>query len=104
MLWTQQDRFGNDIYLTHERWQHITDLDNHPELSLYAEYVQDTIRHGRRRQDTYDPQSYRYYAEFPDLPDDNTHIVVCVRFRWATAPDETVHVEKFVTTAYMQFF
>jgi len=24
-LWTQRDRFGNDIYVTRERWAHIID-------------------------------------------------------------------------------
>ena len=24
-LWTQYDRFGNNIYLTRERWAHIID-------------------------------------------------------------------------------
>ena len=103
-MWTQRDRFGNDIYLTHERWQHIVDADNHPELSPHFDQVRETIRRGRRRQDPYDPQGYKYYAAFPDLPDDNSHVVVCVRFRWASEPDGTVHVEKFVTTAYMQSF
>lgn len=27
--WTVQDRYGNDIYLTEERWQHI--LESRPE-------------------------------------------------------------------------
>ena len=58
----------------------------------------------RRRQDPYDPQSYLYYRPFPDLPDDNTHVVVAVKFRWATDPDGTVHEEKFVKTAYFQTF
>ena len=98
-IWTQRDRFGNDIYLTHERWQHIVDPDNHPELSPYLEQVRETIRRGRRRQDPYDPQSYKYYAAFSDLPDANSHVVVCVRFRWATEADGTVHTEKLVTTA-----
>jgi len=39
-----------------------------------------------------------------DLPDYNTHIVVCVRFCWITEPDGTVREEKFVTTAYIQSF
>jgi hypothetical protein len=103
-MWTQRDRFGNDIYLTHERWRHIIDPDNHPEVESYFDYVRETIRLSRRRQDPYDPHSYKYYRAFPDLPDDNTHIVVCVRFRWVTEPDGTVHEEKFVTTAYMQSF
>ena len=73
-MWTQRDRFGNDIYPTHERWQHIIDPDNHPELSPHLDHVRETIRHGRRRQDPYDPQSFKYYAAFPGLPDDNTHV------------------------------
>jgi hypothetical protein len=103
-LWTQRDRFGNDIYLTYERWQHIVDLDNHPELEPYFDYLRETIRRGRRHQDPYDPQSYKYYALFSDLPDDNTHIVVCVRFQWITEPDGSIQEEKFVTTAYAQSF
>jgi len=51
-LWTQRDRFGNDIYLTIERWQHITRSDNHPELTPHLELVRETIRLGRRRQES----------------------------------------------------
>lgn len=29
-LWIQRDRFGNDIYMTRERWEHIIASDNHP--------------------------------------------------------------------------
>jgi len=103
-LWTQRDRFGNEIYLTRERWAHITDPDNHPEVAPFFDYVAETIRLGRRRQDPYDLNGYQYYRAFPDLPDDNTHLVVCVRFRWRTDPDGTVWEEKFVTTAYFQSF
>jgi hypothetical protein len=103
-LWSQQDRFGNEIYLTSERWDHIIDADNHPEVAPYFDYLAETIRRGRRRQDPYDPKSYRYYLHFPDLPDGNNHLVVYVRFRWRSLPDETLREEKFVTTAYFQFF
>jgi len=103
-LWTQRDRFGNDIYLTYERWQHIIDTDNHPELEPFFDNVRETIRQGRRRQDPYDPQGYKYHQAFPDLPDNNTHVVVCVRFRWANEPDGNVRSEKFVTTAFFQSF
>jgi len=102
--WTQRDRFGNDIYLTHERWEHITSADNHPEVTPFSNLLVDTIRFGRRRQDRYDQNSYRYYRSFHDLPDDNTHLVVCVRFRWPVNLDGTVREEKFVTTAYFQSF
>ncbi|MGQ9627496.1 MAG: hypothetical protein ACUVV0_11400 [Anaerolineae bacterium] len=103
-IWTQRDRFGNNIYLTYERCAHIIDPDNHPEIEPYLEYVRETIRRGRRRQDPYDPHSYLYFHPFPDLPDDNTYVVVAARFRWATDPDGTVHEEKFITTAYFQIF
>jgi hypothetical protein len=103
-LWTQRDRFGNDIYLTHERWAHITDPDNHPEVEPYFDCLRETIRLGRRRQDFYDQNGYQYYRAFPNLPDDNTHLVVCARFRWPMTPDGMVREEKFVTTAYFQTF
>lgn len=102
--WTARDQYGNDIYLTKERWQHIIGPDNHPDVEPYFEYVAETIKHGRRRQDKYDPNGYQYYRPFPDLPDHNTHLVVCVRFRWATEPNGAVREEKFVTTAYFQVF
>lgn len=81
-LWTQSDRFGNEIYLIHERWAHIVDPDNHPEVAPFFDAVRETIRLGRRRQDPYDPKGYQYYHAFAALPDDNTHLVVCVCFRW----------------------
>ena len=31
--WTILDTYGNHIYLTHERWKHITEPFNHPEMS-----------------------------------------------------------------------
>lgn len=33
--WTVRDRYGNDIYLTHERWKHIIEPINHPDMSDY---------------------------------------------------------------------
>ncbi len=103
-LWIQRDRFGNGIYLTRERWEHITEPDNHFEVAPYFDYVKETIRLGRRRQDAFDPNGYQYYRSFQNLPDHNTHLVVCVRFRWHTEPNGVVHEEKFVTTAYFQSF
>ena len=103
-LWVQRERFGNEIYLTRERWQHIINPDNHPEVEPYLDSLRETIRLGWRKQDAHVPNSYRYYRAFPNLPDDNTHLVVCVRFRWHTELDGTVRAEKFVTTAYFQAF
>ncbi len=102
-LWTQNDRFGNEIYLTHERLAHIIDPDNHPEVEQFADYIRETIRLGRRRQDPYNPNGYQYHRFFPDLLDDNTHLVVCVRFRWIVQADGEIREEKFVTTAYFKY-
>jgi hypothetical protein len=30
--WTVQDKYGNSIYLTQERWEHIIEPINHPEM------------------------------------------------------------------------
>ena len=102
--WTVLDRYGNEIYLTWERWEHIIEPDNHPEVERYFDYIAETIRLGRRQQDASDPSSYRYNRPYPDLPGYNSHLVVCARFRWQTDADGTVREEKFVTTAYFQFF
>jgi len=101
-LWTVRDRFGNDIYLTLERWAHI--VEQHPEVQPFFDLVAETIRLGRRRQDPYEPNGYEHYRAFSNLPDDNTHVVACVRFRWPTDAEGTVREEKFVTTAYFQCF
>jgi len=31
--WIVDDRYGNKVYLTHERWEHIIDALNHPEMA-----------------------------------------------------------------------
>ena len=41
--WTVYDRFGNAIYLTEERWEHITEPINHPEMAEYEEELKETI-------------------------------------------------------------
>jgi hypothetical protein len=72
--WTVRDRYNNEVYLTHERWGHITDPINHPEMVAYEEHLQDTIRLGQRRQDPLQPQKYRYVKAFDDLAAENTHL------------------------------
>ena len=64
----------------------------------------ETIRLGRRKQDPVIPNAYKYYQKFDDLPEGMNHLVVVVVFRWVTDPDGVVHEEKFVVTAYFQFF
>jgi hypothetical protein len=82
------DRWGNRITLTDERWQHIVEW--HPELEDFQEEVSDTIRKGRRKQDSMDQQKYKYIYPVKGLPFNLTHIVVIVR----------IAARKFVLTAY----
>jgi hypothetical protein len=70
--WTVRDRQGNSIYLTDERWAHI--LEGHPEMALHEESLRTAVRSGARRQDSLNPQKYRYGQAFGGLPEDNTHI------------------------------
>jgi hypothetical protein len=44
--WTVNDRFGNNIYLTQERWEHIIESINHPEMEDYEEELKETIQKG----------------------------------------------------------
>ena len=78
--WTLQDRYNNPIYLTEERWQHIINAFNHPEISDYEHYLKITIQQGRRRQEPLNPRKYRYIHPFDDLPDDVNHLVAIVLF------------------------
>ena len=42
--WKIHDRYGNEIYLTHERWQHITAPINHPDMVNCEEHLKATIQ------------------------------------------------------------
>ena len=91
------DRWGNEIYLTDERWQHI--LETHEEMGNSHEHLLETVRTGQRRQDAFDPMKYKYSKKFPDLPDDFTHVIVVVKFsRQMTIRREAPN--NFILTAY----
>lgn len=47
--WIVQDREGNPIYMSEERWHHITEPDNHPEVAEFEEVLKTTLQKGRRR-------------------------------------------------------
>jgi hypothetical protein len=53
--WAVRDRYGHEIYLTDERWQHIIASVNHPEMAMCEEHLQETIRSGVRKQDAPKP-------------------------------------------------
>ncbi len=100
--WTVQDRYGNEIYLTHERWDHIVNPVNHPEMAECKEHLNTTIRSGMRRQDPLNPQKYRYMKAFDDLAEDNTHIVAIVLFRFGTEHSGKPVPNNYIVTAYQK--
>lgn len=88
-----QDRYGNAIYMTDERWEHI--LENHSELEEFRGEVLSTVRTGTRTQDPFDLETFYYRKKFVALHEDFDTIEVVVYFRWQfNAPNN------FVMTAY----
>lgn len=100
--WVVRDRYGNDIYMTHERWQHIVEPVNHPEMSAYEEPLKETIQSGGRRQDSLNPQKYRYRKAWDALAEDNTHIIAIVLFRFSEGPGGEPVANNYVVTAYQK--
>lgn len=102
LLWTANDRYGNEIYLTHERWQHIIEPTNHPDMADYMAELREVIRRGTRRQELLNPQKYRYLCPFDGLSDDNTHIVAVVLFRFREDSHGRPTPNNYIVTAYQQ--
>ena len=73
-----RDRYGNQIYLSSERWEHA--VEQRPWLAGHREDVLQALRHGRRRQDPLDSRKYKYYWPCNDLLPEYSHLVVVVRF------------------------
>lgn len=100
--WIVRDRVGNEIYLTQERWEHIIEPINHPEMTFYEEHLQDTIRIGKRKLDSLNPQKYRYSQAFDDLAENNTHIVAIVLFRFSESEAAQPIRNNYIVTAYQK--
>ena len=100
--WIVHDRGGREIYLTHERWEHIINPHNHPEMSAYEEQLKETIRSGARQQDSLNPLKYRYMKAFDGLAENNTHIVAIVLFRFSTDENGTLLPNNYIVTAYQK--
>jgi hypothetical protein len=100
--WTVHDVYGNDIYLTHERWEHITEPINHPEMAAYEEHLKETIRRGKRKQDPLNPRKYRYSEAFGDLAEDNTHVIAIVLFRFSEGEAGEPVSNNYIVTAYQK--
>lgn len=100
--WTVYDREENAVYLPEERWSHIVDLANHPEMIDYEEHIQTTIRKGRRRQEPLNPRKYRYVHPFDDLPNGMTHIVAIVLFGFDIDEQGATVANNFIATTFLK--
>lgn len=100
--WSVRDQYGNEIYLTDERWEHIIDPLDHPEMAEYEEELQVTLQTGKRKQDAINPQKYRYSLPFDDLVEDNTHLVTMVLCRFGEDADSKAIPNNYVVTAYLK--
>jgi hypothetical protein len=89
--WTVYDHFGNSVYLTDERWQHIIDPINHPEMVGFEDELKVTIQQGNRKQDSLN-----------NLPKDNTHIVAIVLFRLRENETGELVSNNYIVTAYQK--
>ncbi|MEZ4733390.1 MAG: hypothetical protein R3E79_40355 [Caldilineaceae bacterium] len=99
--WIVHDRYGNEIYLTRERWQYI--LRYHPQLDGLHDELLDTLRKGRRQQQPDDPVRYKYYHYSAHLPPEYNTIVVVVKFTTQLQTDGTLVVNNFVITAWATY-
>lgn len=100
--WTVRDRFGNEIYITNERWEHITNSINHPEMADFEEELMETIKRGARRQDPLNPRKYRYVGAFNNLAQDNTHIISIVLFGFYVDDSGQPIPNNYIVTAYQK--
>jgi len=100
--WAVQDRYGNEIYLSEERWKHIIAPTNHPEMAEFEEHLKRTIKFGKRRQEPLNPRKFRYYMAFDDLCEDNTHIVAIVLFRFTVDDAGQTQPNNYVVTAFQK--
>jgi len=96
--WIVHDRYGNEIYMTEERWKHSLEHEDMEEYLL--EHVLLTLKTGRRKQEALNPSKYRYSKAFNDLPADNEYIVVVVKFGTLFDSMGQLQPNNFVLTAY----
>lgn len=100
--WVTRDRNGNAVYLSEERWYHIIDPENHPDMFDREDELRQTVQQGRRRQDTINPHKYSYTMAFNGLDEDNTHIVAIVLFRFRENEDGRPVPNNYIVTAYQK--
>ncbi|NJL29448.1 MAG: hypothetical protein HC897_16960 [Thermoanaerobaculia bacterium] len=98
--WRIHDRYGNAIYLTDERWEHI--VAHHPEMGGCEALLEETLRSAPRKQDSLNPRKYRYVKAFENLALDNTHLVAIVLFRFRDNGTDLPIPNNYVVTAFLK--
>lgn len=98
--WIVHDRYDQPIYLTDERWEHI--VAHHPEMVGCEERLKEALRSGQRKQDSLNPQKYRYSKAFEGLFGDNTHLVAIVLFRFREDETGRPLPNNYVVTAFQK--
>jgi hypothetical protein len=68
----------------------------------YEPELQETIRSGRRKQDSLNPHKYRYSQAFDSLAEDNTHIVAIVLLRFSPGAQGEPLPNNYIVTAYQK--
>ncbi len=99
--WTIQDRYGNTIYMTEERWFHI--LESRPELEPFFDEFLETIRTGHRRQDALIPNEYRYFRQIDELLPENSHLIAVVIFKIRLDDTGNYVSNNFVVTGWAKY-
>jgi hypothetical protein len=99
--WTVHDRYGNAIYMTQERWKHI--LESRPDLEDHLDEFLETLRTGRRRQDSLVPNKYFYYKHFTSLLPENNHLIAVVIFKTQVDESGNYVPNNFVTTGWAKY-
>ena len=100
--WTVHDREGHPVYLTEERWAHITDAGNHPEVAAFEWLLLEALRRGRRRQEPLNPRKYRYTLLDETLPDGYNHLVAIVVFGFDVDEHGSSRPNNYVATAFLK--
>jgi hypothetical protein len=99
--WAVQDRYGNNIYFTEERWLHI--LESRPELEPYLDLFLETLRLGRREQDPLMPNEYLYNKRFNELLPENSHLILVVVFKQQMNAKGEYIANNFVVTGWANY-
>lgn len=101
--WTIRDHDGNLIYLTEERWRHITEDENHPEMADYEDQLKTTLKKGKREQEPLNPRKYRYTHFFNNLAGSFNHLVAIVLFGFDVNNQGETESNNYVTTAFLKY-